>query len=353
MSLLKPAIPTYILTGYLGAGKTTLLQTLLPYWYEQGLRPAVLMNEFGSISVDSLLLQQGSNAPVVDLLDGCICCTLKGSVSETIIELVETYQPDVLVIETTGVASPIDLVQVLAAPDLLPRVELAGVFTVVNARRFPVGEAVAELTANERTMREQVESADALLVTKTDLVEPADVERLLTDLHRLNPVAQPFVVVQGAIDPEALLQVKAKRSAAMREQAGATASADAAVAKPKGLLRRAGAKVGAKAQIREKTPSFGTLTTYSREFQEPVQVEALYRLLHNLPPSVVRGKGFFVDSETHTLLEFQYAAPNQVTFGESGFLHGRSFALFIGERVGELGLDEQLQACEVRKRERT
>lgn len=329
-------VPVYVLTGFLGAGKTTLLRQLLPALRERGQRPVVLMNEFGSISVDTLLLQ-GENTPVVDMVDGCVCCTLNGSLPESVLDTLDRYQPDVLLLETTGVAAPLDIIESLLVPELVQRTRIGGIYTLVNAERFPV-EALDSTDPNplELTMREQVRYADALLITKTDLVTPGRRTQLMEALGRLNEKASRFEVVHGKIDASRLLAVGAMQ----RERRGPV--------KPKGFTRR---KTGGKVSstLRERPTSFGDLQTFLYEFAGPVDREQLFQCLAQLPETVLRAKGFFQDASTGLLLEFHATGPGQMSVGMQMFEHGRAFALLIGEDLQTDVWQERLQACEQSK----
>jgi Putative GTPases (G3E family) len=125
----------YILTGYLGSGKTTLLQKLLAYLRKQDGQVVVLMNEMGEEDIDGEQLQ-GYGFPVKKLLDGCICCSIQGELTEGLQEILSTINPDHILIETTGVADPVDVVDALTHPELYDRMELKGIVSVVDASRF-------------------------------------------------------------------------------------------------------------------------------------------------------------------------------------------------------------------------
>ncbi|TCP54633.1 G3E family GTPase [Tumebacillus sp. BK434] len=322
------SIPVYILTGYLGAGKTTLLKTLLRHIKAEGRTPAVLMNEFGSESVDTLLLQN-SAVPVMDLLEGCVCCTLRGSLSITLQQMVVQYKPNVIFLETTGVASPVDLVEALVEPELADLMHLAGIYTLVSAKRFPLDLSPDSLDANERTMIQQVQYADAILVSKTDLVKPEHWEALQKVLQELNGDAPLLQVYKGEVDAVELLGVR-------------TTPKEKPSAKPKGISRRTVGQV--KATTRERT-SFGNLQTFTYEFEGAVDKEKFFDFLRALPDNVLRAKGFYKDAEHGMLHEFHYepGAPMSAIVDVDG--NGRAFAVFIGKDLDEAGIIEQLQEC--------
>ncbi|ASS74807.1 hypothetical protein CIG75_07325 [Tumebacillus algifaecis] len=322
-------IPVYILTGYLGAGKTTLLKTLLRHVKAQGRTPAVLMNEFGSESVDTLLLQNTA-VPVMDLLEGCVCCTLRGSLSVTLVQMVEQYKPDVIFLETTGVASPVDLVEALVEPELADKMQLAGIYTLVSAKRFPLDLSPETLDANERTMVQQVQYADMILVSKTDLVKPERWEALQNVLQELNRNAPLHRVIKGEVDASTLFAVRTTPKAKPVRQ-------------PKGFTRRNVGQV--KPTLRERT-SFGNLQTMTYEFQGAVDKEKFFDFLRSLPETILRAKGFYKDAEYGMLHEFHYepGAPMSAIVDVDG--NGRAFAVFIGHDLDKADLPQRIQACE-------
>ncbi|MGB8955879.1 MAG: GTP-binding protein [Tumebacillaceae bacterium] len=337
-------VPVYLLTGYLGAGKTTLLKTLLRHVKAQGLQPAVLMNEFGSESVDTLLLQ-GTNVPVVDMLEGCVCCTLKGTLPATLRQIIEGYAPDLLFLETTGVASPKELLKELQAPELDGLLTVAGVFTSVSAKRFPMDLTdEANMAINERTMLEQARHADALLLSKTDLVTEEKREALAALLRELNPQATLFTVTKGVVDPTALLasghhkrETAARVTRDQREQEAHSKKAPTFARSKFGKVKPA---------TQDARTSFGNLRTFTREFTAPVDAEKLVSFLQNLSADIVRVKGFYIDSTDGQLYEFHHVPPAPVEIAVQVVDHGKRFAVIIGENMDEEQLRAQLAACE-------
>jgi G3E family GTPase len=198
-------LPVSVLTGFLGSGKTTLLGKLLRH--AAAGRVAVVINEFGEIGLDHDLIAT-SDETVVQLESGCLCCALQSDLVRTLRDLhirrVKGEIPEFerIVIETTGLADPAPILQTLMADPLVEHhFRLDGVITLVDAM------------SGERTLERQPEAlkqaalADRLLITKVDLAGPEQAAALRARLRTLNPAAPIFEVVDGEIEPEALLDV--------------------------------------------------------------------------------------------------------------------------------------------------
>lgn len=176
-----------IVTGFLGAGKTTLLNRLLK---EPALADtAVIINEFGEVSIDHLLVEQASDG-VIELSDGCLCCTVRGELVNTLADLIERMQTGRIaplrriVIETTGLADPVPVLQsVMAHPALMQALRLDGVVCVVDAVN-----GAATLDAHEEAVR-QVAVADRIVLAKAELASETERDGLAARLRRLNPSA--------------------------------------------------------------------------------------------------------------------------------------------------------------------
>lgn len=200
-----PRRPVTVLTGFLGSGKTTLLQQLMLRSEWTG--TAVIINELGETGLDHLLVQHV--APHVRLLkSGCLCCSVREDLTSTLADLHAARERGELdyegvVVETTGLADPMPVMHTLAThPDTARHFRLAGVATVVDAHN-----GFATLDQHEEARR-QVAVADALLLSKTDLVTPAERERLEQRLGRINPSAPQHRVAHGSLRSEHLLYLE-------------------------------------------------------------------------------------------------------------------------------------------------
>jgi cobalamin biosynthesis protein CobW len=210
---LRPRIPATVITGFLGAGKTSLLRHLVSH--AKGRRIALVINEFGELGIDRELLLGGCDddtcAPgdVVELANGCICCTVADDFLPTIEALLDRADPpDHIVIETSGLALPKPLVKAFAWPEVRARVTVDGVIAVVDAAMAASGAFVEPQQAIpehenplEEVFTDQLQCADLVVINKTDLVDAATLGALTKEIS--NDVRAGVKLVQtrfGALD---------------------------------------------------------------------------------------------------------------------------------------------------------
>jgi len=170
MDIPKEGLPVTIITGFLGSGKTTLLNHILTN--QQGLRTAVLVNEFGEIGIDNELIVTTSDS-MVELNNGCICCTINDDLVDAVYRVLERPEKiDYLVVETTGLADPLPVALTFLGTELREMTRLDSIVTVVDCANFSLD------LFNSQAAHSQITYGDIILLNKTDLVEKAEVDDL-------------------------------------------------------------------------------------------------------------------------------------------------------------------------------
>jgi cobalamin biosynthesis protein CobW len=223
-------VPVTVLTGFLGAGKTTLLRSLLTQ--ADGRRIAVIVNEFGDAGFDGGLVEECAakacaEGDIIELTNGCICCTVADDFIPTMEKLLSRDRPlDAIVIETSGLALPQPLLKAFAWPAVKTRATVDGVVTVVDALALSEGRIVLDEHAVasqreadaaidhddpiEEVFEDQLACADLVVLSKSDLVEAGALKELET---RLSGMLRPSVRVvrsRGAVEPQVLIGIQAE-----------------------------------------------------------------------------------------------------------------------------------------------
>ncbi|HYH41420.1 MAG TPA: GTP-binding protein [Burkholderiales bacterium] len=199
-------IPVTIVTGFLGSGKTTLINRILSEAH--GRKIAVIENELGEADIDGAVLLEGRDGEIVEMMNGCICCTVRGDLVRILGRLARERKAgalafDHVVIETTGVADPAPVAQTFfVEPECVDDYRLDAVVTLVDAKH-----GAAALDA-ERQARAQVGFADRLLISKTDLASEPDTRVLTERLSRMNARAGIARVEHGHTDVASLLDLR-------------------------------------------------------------------------------------------------------------------------------------------------
>jgi G3E family GTPase len=245
-------VPILLVTGFLGAGKTTLVNHVLAN--AEGRRIAAVVNDFGAINIDAELIADASDG-VVSLANGCICCSLEGDLLRTLASILRrTPRPDAILIETSGVADPADIVRNLMDPVIWREAPLETVLCVVDA--------TAPDALDDALLGSQVRAADLIALSKVDLTNVAGRDRIRAALSAINLRSVVIEAAHGQVPIELLFPAVPESAPKVREPG-----------RPRPVSDR-----------------FET-TTWT--FDRPISMPRLQAAIERLAPKLVRAKGFF------------------------------------------------------------
>lgn len=287
-------LPVTVLSGFLGAGKTTVLKHILAN--RSGMKVAVIVNDMSEVNIDSQLVQGGkaglsrTEERLVEITNGCICCTLRDDLLQEVSRLAQEGRFDYLLIESTGISEPLPVAMTFTFQDQtgksLGKVSrLDTMVTVVDGFNFfkdfkeadyirDRGESLGE--EDDRTVADllidQIEFADVILISKTDLIDPEELGRVKGVLAALNPDARILEISQGRVPLEAVLGT-------------GLFDMEKAQSSPGWLKELMGEHV-------PETEEYG-ISNFVYRARRPFHPERFYKVIHETWPGVVRSKGFF------------------------------------------------------------
>lgn len=297
----------YILAGFLGSGKTTLLKQLLQDEKENGRKVAVLMNELGKVSIDSDAIDD--DIPLKELLDGCICCTIQDKLEGQLQGLLTLEKPDVIYIEATGAAHPVEVLDAVLSPLFATSIVPKGIISILDSARWRNRK---ELTPQVlQLLIEQIRHADCLLVNKIDLLTEDEQAKVIQEVQSINSTAFTLLTKNAKVPIKRIRELS--------------------------LLPKE----------KQSSSRIGTdlhLSTFIYQFKGAVDRSAFEGFLRELPDTLYRMKGYikFSSLAYPQLFQFSYGMP--VYFQEE--MNIPLNMVFIGENMDWDKIESALQSLE-------
>ncbi len=265
--------PLIILSGFLGAGKTSFLQHFIEYQTQRSRFVAVIQNEIGDVGLDGKLLDY----KVVEIDEGCVCCSLAGNLKRAVQDILSSFQPDFIILETTGAANPLNLLDEISGLEALVRYDCT--VTVVDA--VNLNHSLSHFSVAV----DQIKAADILLLNKSDLVREACLQKARQQLQDINPQAAVFITEQGDLNPSLVFDMEERWA--------------------KGNLSSAG--TNSKLSV-HRYHSHDGLWCQTLEIAHPMDRKKFLSVVESLPPAIFRMKGIIEFSDTPQPILFQYVA---------------------------------------------
>ncbi|MBE0338292.1 CobW family GTP-binding protein [Paenibacillus sp. 23TSA30-6] len=361
-------VPVILISGFLGSGKTTLLLRLLAHTRRIPLRPAVLMNEMGEHDVDGAIIsEEMPDVSVEGLLEGCICCSKRNELAGALHTLL-SQEPDLIFMETTGVANPEQVLEELRSPLLADRLYLVHSISVVDAELFH--EYNSRFTADKelvRTLHGQLRTADFIVVNKTDVASSHKVTKVVKSIRKLNDTAKLQTAEYSRVDLEPLLEpVLASVSVAAKpvqvtQPTSAQAQRTDAVAASVPVSSKS---IGRPGSISRST-AFKVISTHSHSHNhdanqphsfsrlesltlhqyspQPLEKERLESFLTGLGSSLLRAKGYCVLPHEGTML-LQYSG-SHLEWQPTALPVSQGYVTLIGEQLDKASIVDQWEQC--------
>ncbi|MBO9606957.1 MAG: GTP-binding protein [Paenibacillaceae bacterium] len=314
-------LPVTVLSGYLGSGKTTVLNHVLNN--RNGLKVAVIVNDLSEVNIDASLVKDGgglsrTNETLVEMSNGCICCTLREDLLREVEQLAKENRFDYILIESTGVGEPVPVAQTFTYIDETQGIDLSRfcrldcMVTVVDAYRFWHDYTSGETLLDRRQaigaddsrevvdlLIDQIEFCDVLLLNKCDLVQEDRLEELEAVLRKLQPRARIIRTEHGKVDPSAILHTGLFDFEAASQSAGWLKELEKPAHTP-------------------ETEEYG-ISSFVYERNKPFHPERLLRWMKAWPAEVVRAKGIVWLSTRHNVAHSLSQAGPSIRFGPSGY----------------------------------
>ncbi|WP_034671164.1 CobW family GTP-binding protein [Ectobacillus panaciterrae] len=301
-------IPIYILSGFLGSGKTTLLKQLIQEEQRKNKRIGVIMNEIGKISIDSNEIP--AEIPLCELLNGCICCSIRGRLETQLLSFIQEHSLDAIYIECTGVAHPIEVLEACTSPLLVHEMYVKNIITVVDSLRWK--ERTRMNLRMQKLLVEQVKYGNIIVLNKTEELKIKETQQIIEDILHINSDAY-IRTVNSEGDMDALL-INNTRSVTVQEHETCHSQNDLHI------------------------------KTFVYDFNYAVQKETFENWLSTLPSTIYRIKGYiqFYQDPNVYLFQYSYRMPEYIKQP----MEFRKTLVFIGEQLKKDEIRKELAQME-------
>ncbi|MEH7480432.1 GTP-binding protein [Neobacillus drentensis] len=297
----------YILSGFLGSGKTTLLKRLLDDEQRLGRKTAVMMNELGKVSIDSDAVE-GEDVSLKELLGGCICCSIQDKLEAQLQGLLLDEKPEVIYIETTGAAHPVEVLDAILSPLFADKLLIKGILTTVDGKRWMERKSLSPQL--QQLILEQVRHADFIIINKMDELKESEQAKIIFEIQSINSNARCLLTNYSRVSIEQLRKLSVSFEKEKKESQRVTIN----------------------------------LTTFVYQFKTAISHAEFENFLKHLPDTIYRIKGYvkFDHSDLPFLFQFSYGMP--IYLKED--MNMRLNLVFIGEGINWNGIETQLKNLE-------
>lgn len=354
-------IPVHLLSGFLGSGKTTLLNRVIDYYRMNDVKAAVVMNEIGEVNLDGQVI--GGDVPMAEMLGGCICCSISGDLAIELKKLVDEHRPEVILIEATGAAHPMEIIDAVTETSMYERIELRSIVTVVDGP-----ELLARSRRGGRTfklMQEQIRCATDLVVNKADRLEAEaliEVQQLVRELNAFAPLTvtnrcaadmSMFAADGGAPVGRShdghICGANCTHPQSAADAAAAAIPADKAHVHDEACGHDHGPcshghedEAHGDQPVGDRHASHAHVMALTHYLDAPVDSHAFEAFVKGLPDNVYRAKGIVTLKETGSrfLFQFAYRELELIRITPQGDV--KDVAVFIGEHFDKQAILERL-----------
>ncbi|QGQ48351.1 CobW family GTP-binding protein [Metabacillus sediminilitoris] len=322
---MKQKIQVYVLSGFLGSGKTTVLKRIVEECKKQDKQLGIILNELGDTNVENHLFD---NEKMVELLNGCICCSIQDDLKQTLDQFVKN-PVDTLLIEGTGVANPNEIIEAIANPSYIDQFELRSIISLVDASNYLDYQSIFSSSKEIRTLlKEQITCATLIILNKTDLISEKKLEKINSQLRKLIANEVPILhSTFGNISVDELLKKRVRTLNLSQAEQNSSCSCNGSEHDHDDHDHVNHAKI--KAVKLENLPVF--------------EKKAFEKWLKGLPKDIFRGKGIIQFKGENSLYSFQLASRKLFLEKVEADIKQTPVIILIGNDLNSMSIKESYE----------